>query len=212
LKQEANPGAIIIEGHVQGLSNTRSLGEAGISVYVVDTNNCIARYSKYCTKFFLCPDFKKDEFADFLLELAGREKIKDWILVPSNDHAVKTLSKNKTRLEKFYKVLAPNPAVLENIYDKLKLLKLAERAGIPIPGTYFFERVPDKMPDDMAFPLILKGRFGLSFYKSFRKKVFLANDEKIFRKQFETICRKINPHEIIVQELIPPDPIRKTIK
>jgi len=46
------PGAIIIEGHVQGLSNTHALGAAGIPVVVVDTANCIARYSRYCKGFF----------------------------------------------------------------------------------------------------------------------------------------------------------------
>ena len=75
-------GAIIIEGHVQGLSNTRSLGSKGIPVYVVDINTCIARYSKYCKKFFICPSFKSDEFADFLIQLAKEERIKDWVLDP----------------------------------------------------------------------------------------------------------------------------------
>ena len=69
------PGAIIIEGHVQGLSNTRSLGEIGIPVIVVDKVNCIARYSKYCTKFFICPDFITDEFAEFLIDLAIKENL-----------------------------------------------------------------------------------------------------------------------------------------
>ena len=41
-------GAIVIEGHVQGLSNTRSLGELGIPVYVLDVSHCLAQYSKYC--------------------------------------------------------------------------------------------------------------------------------------------------------------------
>ncbi len=35
-KEYSKPGAIIIEGHVQGLSNVRSLGEAGIPVFVID--------------------------------------------------------------------------------------------------------------------------------------------------------------------------------
>jgi D-aspartate ligase len=79
-------GAIIIEGHVQGLSNTRSLGEAGIPVFVVDKVNCLARYSRYCRKFFRCPDFIEDAFADFLIDLAEKENLKDWVLIPSNDH------------------------------------------------------------------------------------------------------------------------------
>ncbi len=56
-------GAVIIEGHVQGLSNARSLGEAGIPVIVVDRNNCIARYSRYCKMFYSSPDFDTDDFA-----------------------------------------------------------------------------------------------------------------------------------------------------
>lgn len=89
---ENKTGAIIIEGHVQGLSNARSLGSKGIPVYVVDINTCIARYSKYCKKFFICPSFKSYEFTDFLIELAIKENLKDWVLILSYDHAVKTLS------------------------------------------------------------------------------------------------------------------------
>ena len=63
-------GVIIIEGHVQGLSNVRSIGEMGVPVIVVDRNNCIARYSKYCKAFFKCPPFNSDEFAVFLINLA----------------------------------------------------------------------------------------------------------------------------------------------
>ncbi len=74
------PGAIIIEGHVQGLANTRALGREGIPVFVIDKTNCIARYSKYCKKYFRCPDFTKYEFVDFLIQLAKRENLKDWVL------------------------------------------------------------------------------------------------------------------------------------
>ena len=63
-------GAIVIEGHVQGLSNTRSLGELGIPVYVVDTVHCLAQHSKYCKKYYKCPPYHSAEFIDFLLDLS----------------------------------------------------------------------------------------------------------------------------------------------
>ena len=160
------PGAIIIEGHIQGLSNTRSLGEAGIPVFVVDKTNCIARYSRYCNKFFRCPDFLNDEFATFLITLAQNENIKDWILLPSNDHAVFTISKHKNRLEKYYKVITPDFSIIENIYDKSRLLKLADKVGVPIPHTYYFQKVADEIPEELNYPVITKGRYGLSFYKA----------------------------------------------
>ena len=87
------PGAIIIEGHVQGLSNTRALGMEGIPVIVIDTRNCIARYSKFCNKFFICPSFIEDGFVRFLLELCESEGLHGWLLLPSNDHAVYSISK-----------------------------------------------------------------------------------------------------------------------
>ena len=131
-------GAIIIEGHIQGLSNTRSLGEAGIPVYVVDRGFCIAMHSRYCKKFFRSPDFIKDDFAWFLMDLAEKEQIKDWVLIPSNDHAVYTLSKHKRELEKFYRVITPELEIIDPIYDKLKLLNLAEKNKIHVPRTQNF--------------------------------------------------------------------------
>ena len=64
--EKGKPGAIIIEGHVQGLSNTRALGEAGIPVIVIDTHNCIARHSRYCKAFYKCPDYLSDEFIELI--------------------------------------------------------------------------------------------------------------------------------------------------
>jgi len=128
-------GAIVIEGHVQGLSNTRALGSKGIPVYVIDTHNCIARYSKYCTKFFKCPDYNSDKLAVFLINLAKKENIKNWILVPSNDHAVITISKNRKRLMDYYNVITPDETILRNIYDKSNLLKIAQKCNVPIPAT-----------------------------------------------------------------------------
>jgi predicted ATP-grasp superfamily ATP-dependent carboligase len=69
-------------------------------------------------KFFLCPDFQTDEFADFLITLAKNENIRDWVLIPSNDHAVYTLSRNKKKLQGFYKVISPDLNIVERIYDK----------------------------------------------------------------------------------------------
>ena len=112
------PGAIIIEGHVQGLSNTRSLGAAGIPVIVVDKGDCVARHSRYCAGFFRCPDYDTDDLADFLIRLAKALNLKNWLLLPSNDHAVLTLSRNKSRLEAIFKVITPGLEIIENIYDE----------------------------------------------------------------------------------------------
>lgn len=204
------PGAIIIEGHVQGLSNTRSLGEAGIPVYVVDKTNCIARYSKFCKKFFKCPDFIEDSFVVFLIDLAEKEDITGWVLMPSNDHAVFTIAKYKQSLEKFYRIITPSNEIIGNIYDKLKLIQIAEERGIPVPKTYLASKYPAADSENFS-PVLIKGRFGLSFYKTFKKKVFLARNEDELKNILTSISGLINNDNILIQELIPSDGSNKTV-
>ncbi len=205
------PGAIIIEGHVQGLSNTRSLGEKGIPVIVIDKVNCIARYSKYCKKFFLCPDFIKDEFAYFLIDLAKKENIRDWVLLPSNDHAVYTISKHKALLEQYFKVITPGIDIIDNIYDKARLIGIAKKCDVPIPKTQFFTSVNDKILETIRFPVITRGRNGLSFYKIMLKKALIANDEQELRAQLKIISEKYSIEGTFTQSVIPFDGSNKTI-
>lgn len=157
-------GAIIIEGHIQGLSMARSLGEEGIPIYIVDKTNCVARYSKFARKFFLCPDFREDNFADFLIDLAVKENLCGWILLPSNDHAVITLSKNKKKLDFYYKMMVPEFDKIELIYNKIELLNLASELEVEVPDTTCFT---DANLDDLhiSFPVITRGSMGLIFIK-----------------------------------------------
>lgn len=208
---ELKKGAIVVEGHVQGLSNTRSLGEAGIPVFVVDTDNCIARYSKYCKKFFRCPEFIKNEFADFLIKLAKDQNIYGWVLIPSNDHAVYTLSKHKGRLEQYFKVITPSFEIIENIYDKAKLLYLAEKKNVPIPKTICVENNYNILKGNLAFPVLIKGRYGLTFYKALGRKGFVANDEKQLKHLLVRISQEHEIRNTLIQELIPFDGTNKTI-
>lgn len=203
-------GAIIIEGHVQGLSNTRSLGEADIPVIVLDKNNCLARYSKYCKKFFYCPNYIDPDFVVFLIELAEKEDLKGWALIPSNDHAVVAISRNRSQLEQYYKIITPGIEVIENIYDKSKLLNVAQKVNVSFPQTYYLQNSSD-VPSNIKFPVITKGRHGLSFYKSTGKKVFLSNSAIELKEHLVEIENSFHIEETFTQEYIPFDGTNKTI-
>jgi len=204
-----HPGAIVIEGHVQGLSNVRSLGEIGIPVYVLDKTNCIARYSKYCTGFWICPDFAEEEFAKFLMKLAISESLQDWILIPSNDHAVVTISRFKKELENYYRVITPGIKTIDKIIDKSKLNQLAEKIQVPSPKTIKNSSETPKIFND--FPALIKGRTGLSFYRTIGKKAFLVKDSAELKEKLSLISSKIELSNTITQELIPNDGGEKTI-
>lgn len=196
-------GAVIIEGHVQGLSNLRSLGEAGIPVIVVDKGNCIARYSKYCKKFFYCPDYESDEFAVFLSDLADREGLQGWLLLPSNDHAVHTIARNREHLGSLYRIITPALDVVNKIYDKKNLIQIAESLDLPVPKTQYFRSVNDRLSSGLELPVITKGRFGLSFYKVMRAKAMVAFTEQELHSQLKFIASGYDLGKTFTQELIP---------
>ncbi len=209
-KHKVKPGAIIIEGHVQGLANTRSLGSKGIPVYVIDSGNCIARYSRYCQKYFKCPSYESDDLVDFLIDLADQEDIQDWILLPSNDHAVLTLSRNRERLTSRYKLITPGLDIVKNIYDKSKLLETATSCDVPIPNT-FYPRSYNLTDFNLSFPVLTKGKYGLSFYKATGKKAFLARSFEDLTTQLQEIAKVCPLDKTFVQELIPNHGHNKTI-
>lgn len=205
------PGVIIIEGHVQGLSNTRALGALGIPVYVVDKSNCIARYSRHCRKFIYSPDYISPDFAGFLIQLARDEGLDGWTLIPSNDHALYSISKHKSELGKYFKILAPDEQGLQRIYDKTSLLSLAMTVGIPIPQTFYFRSPGEIDTSLLPYPLLTKGRHGLSFYRELGKKALLSNDPAELAHNLELIEEHHGIANSFTQELIPSDETNKTI-
>ena len=204
-------GAVIIEGHVQGLANTRALGEAGIPVVVVDSSNCLARYSRYCTGFFYSPEFKSDDLAVFLLELAQREGLEGWLLIPSNDHAVHTIARNRESLGVVYRLTTPGTDIIDLIYDKKNLLDISEEIGIPIPATCYFKAADETIPPALKFPVITRGRFGLSFYKAMKAKALFAVTEEELRTQLRHISAVYSLEDTLTQTVIPFDGTNRTV-
>ena len=96
-------GVVIIGDHVQSLGIIRSLGREKIPVYLLNEKSlCIGRFSKFLKKFFLCPSFEDTQnLVQYLVSLADRENIQDWILWPTNDASVYAVSTQKTNLEKY---------------------------------------------------------------------------------------------------------------
>ena len=202
-------GAIIIEGHVQGLSNVRALGEVGIPIYVIDTGKCLAQFSKYCIKYFKCPDYSSAEFIDFLIELGKKESLHNWTLIPSNDHIVENLSNNLSRLKPYYLTLSPDPEILYNIINKRTLLSIASHCNTPIPKTCY----PDNMDQlaSLRFPVLLKGTLGLTFYKSMHVKAVEITNREDFVGIFQSVLSKVGPDDLMIQELIPYDEKHKVV-
>lgn len=194
-------GAIVLEGHVQGLSNVRSLGELGIPVYVIDKMHCLAMHSKYCKKFFRVDDFVSDSFIEFLIDLAKSEGLSGWMLVPSNDHIVENLSRHKDCVKKYYRVLVPSEKDLYRIINKLNLLKIAYDSGVHIPDTCSADN--PSVASRLRYPVLVRGALGLTFYKTFHKKAIPASTYEELQEIIGAFSGNMSLSDIMVQELIP---------
>ena len=204
-------GAIIIEGHVQGLANTRALGREGIPVVVIDKEKkCLARYSKYCIAFHQCPDYQSDKLADFLIELAKKDGLQNWVVLPSNDHAVYTLARNKYRLSDYLGIITESIETIEKIINKDRFLVMADSVGVPIPKTWYLSGPEDQQIADLSYPVLTKGRNGLTFFKKYHRKAFLAENDIQLRRQLEEINTQVAVSETFTQEVIPDDGNNKT--
>ncbi len=202
-------GVLVIEGHVQGLSNTRSLGEFGIPVWVLDTGSCLAQQSKYCKNFLLCPAFDTDEFVLFLVQIAREYQLDGWLLLPSNDHAVYSISKQREKLSSYYSILTDKIETINKIYNKIELLNLAKSLNIPFPP---FELIKTPFSDvNLNFPVLTKGNNGLSFYKKMKRKVVVSNNMEELTRNLQDIQNQIPLNQLFTQELIPSINKNKTI-
>jgi D-aspartate ligase len=206
-----SPEVLIIEGHVQGLSNLRAVSALGAHAWVIDKKKCIASHSKHCQHFAICPDFNTPAFIDFLVDFAEKHKIKNCLILPSNDHIVINIANNKSRLTPYYLLPGYDAQVIDTICDKGKLLNVAESVHVPIPNTAFFHRHEEATATTLSFPVLTKGRYGLTFYKKVGKKALIAFDKKDLTGDLQHIEKALPLSETFTQEVIPSSLQNKTL-
>ena len=98
-------GVILTGGDFQGLDALRAFSQRNIPVVIVDNTLCISRYSRCKHRFFHAPSPSNPEaYIQFLIELAGRENLQDWIVIPNSDEIVYLLSTHRDLLQKYYHV------------------------------------------------------------------------------------------------------------
>ena len=198
-------GVIVIGDHIQALGIIRSLGRYGIPVYLLHDNTlCISRFSRYCTKFIKTPSIDNgSDFISFLVNLAKKIDLTDYILMPTNDAAVGILSKNKAILERYYKVPTPHWDITKFALNKELTYSLAAENGIPVPATIHPRNVEELQKLNVNYPVILKGVDGLDFYRKTGVKAFMANSMDELESIYENISNLIDISETLIQEEIP---------
>jgi predicted ATP-grasp superfamily ATP-dependent carboligase len=199
-------GVIILsDGTANALGVLKSLNIAKIPNILVTTNtmNC-ALYSKYSKKYVFPDPFKKSkEYIDKVLSLS--EKYENWILMPTSDTAVQTVSQNKQALEEKFIVPVPDWEILEKCVKKDKMYIIADNINIPTPITYKLEN-HDQLKNlsyEMDYPCIIKGSSQRERQYLHKKVLEIKTKEELLEYGEKLLTQKIYP---IIQEKIPGPP------
>jgi D-aspartate ligase len=202
--RERRTGAIILGGHFLGLGAVRYLARAGIPVWVLDTEVCVAQFSRHTAGFQRCPrPTDAAEFRTFLLDIAASRNLKGWVVFPCTDEFVRALAQGHERLGKEYVLTTPSWEVARFLYDKRLTHRLALQQGVPTPETDNPSDLETLAALDIEYPVVLKPAITSHLMDVTKKKAYRADDRETLLATFQMMAGVIDPSEILIQELIP---------
>ncbi len=152
------PTAIVIGlDCITGLQTARILAQHGVPVigmardldhYCCQTNVCTQK---------IAADAKSETFIDLLREMGSTFDQKP-VLVPCTDMSVLLISRNREKLQQWYRFALPDHQVVETLMDKIEFYTFAAQAGLPIPETFFLRSRQDveMAAGKLNYPCILK--------------------------------------------------------
>jgi D-aspartate ligase len=141
------------------LAATRALAAHGLEVHVAcDTRLALAFWSRMACRRHMLPSSRTDPrgFARELAALHVRERFD--AVIPVSDYDIAALLSNRdvwvgSRLP----MALPERAAFEEARDKSRMMRIAMRAGVPCPGTWFPDEEPlTSIRDRALYPLVIK--------------------------------------------------------
>jgi predicted ATP-grasp superfamily ATP-dependent carboligase len=141
-----------------------------------------------------------DDFIAFLLAL-GRELPKKSVLLITHDTYLAQVARRASELAPYFCFTAPPWPILQRVMDKKVQCRTAQAQGVALPRTFFLDDtdLDEIEPDTLAWPAILKARFGKSFSRAVGRQVMVVNSMDEVRLGYETFGR----FGLMLQEIIP---------
>lgn len=141
------------------LAVVRSLGRRGYSVVTSgERRRCIAAASRYSTGFvqYPSPAREPDAFVATVLESVGSRHID--ILIPTTDVTTLLLTRHRARLPAGCALPFSTFESISEASDKARLVDLAQKLGVPVPGTTVIASPAELAlhAGRMRYPLVIK--------------------------------------------------------
>jgi D-aspartate ligase len=199
----AGAGAVVIGAAYGALGIVRSLGRRGIPVWVAHgRGQLVGAVSRYARRRLPWP---ADEAArlDCLLSLATRCHLDGWAIYPTDDETSALVARHEQVLSKHFLLTTPPWQILRWAYDKRLTYGLAADLGIDHPWTRLPRSREEVAALDCAFPAILKPAFKDRINPFTLAKAWRVEDRRELLERYDQACELVDPHSIMVQELIP---------
>ena len=197
-------GALVIGGILNGLSIARSLGRRGVPVWVTTPPNIkLASCSRYTLRTLHWPEEDCEAQVAYLLELAERYHLDQWVLFPTSDETAALLSKFHAELSRRFRVSTPNWNVLRWAYDKRLTYRLAAEERVDYPSTILPGTEADLEGVSFPFPAVLKPATHASINRFTAEKAWPAANREELLARYREARDLIPPDLILVQERIP---------
>ena len=200
-------GAVVTGASYRALAVVRSLGRRGVPVRVVRSDeHALASSSRYAGPRLQWPQAGSDaERVDYLVRLAVRERLRDWVLIPTHDEEAALVARNHDALAPWYRLTTPRWETLRAAYDKRRMHAVAAELGLPQPWTIFPADAADLQLADGRFPVVIKPAYKEHANRLTVDKAWRADDPAALRRRYLEACDLVEPSILMVQELIPGD-------
>lgn len=197
--------AVVLGMFETGLGVGRSLGRNGIPVFGLDFKKDVGFYSKYI-RAGICPHPLNNEkkFLDFLIGFANKFEEKPVLFITSDSFLDLASSKQKI-LKKHFFINIPNEEIFKSIGNKYEQYKLAIKAGVEVPLTYFPKDLEEvkEIRKELKYPAFIKAGRVNRWRNIIDQKIkgFVVNNPNELVEKFDYIFKK--GIRAIVQEVIP---------
>jgi D-aspartate ligase len=203
-KPHSHVGALVMAADYRGLGVVRSLGRRGIPVWVLKQGgHLVASTSRYARRNIPWPVADDRRQIDLLLDLGRKHSLKDWLLFPTDDHAVALISQHHHVLASQYRITVPPWDQLQFLCDKRLLHQTAHELGIHQPLTVWPHTREELSALDCPFPVILKPATRLHPNSLAIPKAWRVVDRASLLACADEASALVGPGNLIVQEIIP---------
>jgi D-aspartate ligase len=197
-------GAVVTGASYRALAVVRSLGRRGVRTRIVRSDeHALAEASRYAGGRLAWPAGDEAARVEYLLQLARREGLEGWVLIPTHDEEAALIARHRHALAGRFRLTTPSWETLRGAYDKRCTHALAARLGLDQPWTIFPGGVTGLGGAEGHFPVVIKPAFKQSANRLTVDKAWRADDAGQLRRRYRDACGLMDPALLMVQEFVP---------